>query len=95
MEARGTQEALPFVHAFWEAGAAAFNRIDEWSDIDLYIVVDEAAAVPETFVAVERALTALSRIRLKTDVSWPPASRFFRSSIALKAPANSFSSISP
>ena len=31
-------QPLPSVHAFWEAGAAAFNRIDEWSDIDLYIV---------------------------------------------------------
>jgi len=71
-------QPLPSVHAFWEAGAAAFNRIDEWSDIDLYVVVDHAAAVPETFVAVERALTALSRIRLKHDVSWPPVSGIFQ-----------------
>ena len=46
---------LPYVHAFWEAGAAALNRVDEWSDIDLYIVVDDAEAVSETFLVVEKA----------------------------------------
>src|SRR5438128_7911001 len=71
-------EPLSFVHAFWEAGAAAFNRIDEWSDIDLYIVVDDAPAVSETFVIVEKALTALSPIRLKHQVSWPPTSGIYQ-----------------
>src|SRR5437867_11804909 len=47
---------LPYVHAFWEAGAAAFNRVDEWSDIDLYIVVDDTA-VPQTFEIVEKTLS--------------------------------------
>jgi len=41
-------EPLSFVHAFYEGGAAAFHRIDVWSDIDLYIVVDDAL-VPDTF----------------------------------------------
>ena len=62
-------QPLPYVHAFWEAGATAFNRIDEWSDIDLYIVVDDAAAVSETFLIVEKTLTALSPIRLRHEVS--------------------------
>jgi predicted nucleotidyltransferase len=69
---------LPSVHAFWEAGAAAFNRIDEWSDIDLYIVVDDAAAVAETFLVVEKALIALSPIRLKHEVSWAPTSGIYQ-----------------
>lgn len=73
---------LSQVHAFWEAGAAAFSRIDEWSDIDLYIVVDDAAAVTETFRRVEETLTRLSPIRVKHEVSWPPASgihqKFYR-----------------
>ena len=75
-----TAELQPrrFVHAFWEAGAAAFNRIDEWSDIDLYIVVDDAPAVSETFLIVEKALTALSPIRLRHEVSWPPASGIYQ-----------------
>ena len=71
-------QPLPPVHAFWEAGAAAFNRIDEWSDIDLYIVVDDAAAVAETFQIVEKALTALSPIRLKHEVSWPATSGIYQ-----------------
>src|SRR2546422_10855973 len=73
---RTLTEALrpfPYVHAFWEAGAAAFNRIDTWSDIDLYIVVDDAA-VPQTFRVVEESLEGLSPIRLTPEVSWPPPS---------------------
>lgn len=63
---------LPFVHAFCEGGSAAFDRVDEWSDIDLYIVVDDAA-VPQTFLAVEKILASLSPIRINHPVSWPPA----------------------
>jgi len=71
-------QPLPSVHAFWEAGAAVFNRIEEWSDIDLYIVVEDAAAVSEAFIIVEKALTALSPIRIKHEVTWPPASGIFQ-----------------
>src|SRR3989442_14119172 len=71
-------QPLPSVHAFWESGAAAFNRIDQWSDIDLYIVVDDAAAAAETFLVVEKALAALSPIRLKHEVSWPPTSGIYQ-----------------
>jgi len=50
-------EPLSYVHAFWEAGAAAFNRIDEWSDIDLYIVVDDdtvlTVSAPDKFLVRE------------------------------------------
>ena len=74
-------EPLSYVHAFWEAGAAAFSRIDEWSDIDLYIVVDDDT-VPTTFQVVEQALTRLSPIQLTHEVTWPPASgisqKFYR-----------------
>src|SRR5437867_11232178 len=65
--------SLPYVHAFWEAGAAAFNRVDEWSDIDLYIVVDDTA-VPQTFEIVEKTLSGQSPIRLTHEVTWPDAS---------------------
>ena len=74
-------EPLSYVHAFWEAGAAAFKRIDEWSDIDLYIVVD-GDTVPATFRVAEQALTRLAPIRLAHEVPWPPASgisqKFYR-----------------
>jgi hypothetical protein len=64
---------LDYVHAFYEGGAAAFNRIDEWSDIDLYLVVDDEK-VNEAFLAVEKALRSLSPIKQKFDVpqtGWP------------------------
>jgi len=72
---------LPYVHAFWEGGAAAFNRVDTWSDLDLYVVVDDGM-VPETFEVVEKSLSALSPIQIRHEVAWPAASgisqRFYR-----------------
>ena len=74
-------QPLLFVHGFYEGGAAAFNRVDEWSDLDFYLVVDDAA-VSETFSAVEKVLGGLARIRLKHEVFWPTPSgihqRFYR-----------------
>lgn len=66
-------EPLDYIHAFWEGGAAAFNRIDEWSDIDIYLAIDENK-VKKTFLAVEDALESLTRIKQKYNVkqtSWP------------------------
>ncbi len=68
---------IDYVHTFWEGGAAAFNRIDEWSDIDLYLVVDDKK-VDETFLAVEKALRSLSPIDQKYDVPHPPESGLFQ-----------------
>jgi len=70
-------ESLDYAHAFWEGGAAALNRIDEWSDIDLYLVVDDKK-VDETFLAVEKALKLLSPIKQKYDVVHPPESGLFQ-----------------
>lgn len=64
---------LDFVHAFWEGGAAAFGRVDEWSDIDLYVVVDDDK-VDQTFIVVEEALKSVSPIDKKYPVlqnPWP------------------------
>ncbi|MFX0088641.1 MAG: hypothetical protein ACFFA1_03545 [Promethearchaeota archaeon] len=60
-------EPLDYIHAFWEGGAAAYKRIDEWSDMDIYIVVDDEK-VDDTFLAVEKALESLSPIKQKYDV---------------------------
>ncbi len=54
---------LSNVYALWEAGAAAFNRVDEWSDIDLYVVVEDDH-IEETFLSMERALLPLSEFDL-------------------------------
>jgi len=70
---------LDYVHAFYEGGAAAFNRVDEWSDIDLYLVVDDEK-VEETFQAVEKALKSLSPIKRKLrtpQLPWPGISQTF------------------
>jgi len=70
-------EPLDYAHAFWEGGTAALNRIDEWSDIDLYLVVDDKK-VDETFLAVEKALKLLSPIKQKYDVAHPSESGLFQ-----------------
>jgi len=66
-------QPLPFVDAMWEGGAAAYDRLDAWSDIDLYIVAADDR-IADTFRAVEDALTALSPIRRKYEPAWPPDS---------------------
>jgi predicted nucleotidyltransferase len=72
-------EPLSYVHAFYESGAIAFNRLDEWSDVDLYVVVDDGRA-DDAFVAVEAALKSLSPIRQKFGIPqlpWPGVSQAF------------------
>jgi len=64
---------LNFVHAFYEGGAIAFNRVDDWSDIDAYVVVDDGK-ISDAFLAVEKTLKSLSQIKQKYDVpqsGWP------------------------
>ena len=62
--------AKSFVYAMWEAGSAAFGRLDEWSDIDLHVdVADEQ--VSTVFEIVEAALESLSPIELKYEVPQP------------------------
>lgn len=61
---------LDYVHAVWEGGAASFDRVDEWSDIDLYVVCDDER-VEDTFVAMEQSLVALSEIELRFRLPEP------------------------
>lgn len=67
----GALKPLDYVHAFWEGGAAASKRIDEWSDIDLYLVVDDDK-VDEAFRAVENVLKGLSPIKQEYRVGQTP-----------------------
>jgi hypothetical protein len=70
---------LDYTQALWEGGAIAFNRVDEWSDIDLYLLVDDDR-VDRAFLAVEEALKSLSPIKQKYDVPqtpWPGVSQAF------------------
>jgi len=72
-------EPLDYTYALYEGGAVAFGRIDDWSDIDLYLVVDDDK-VDDAFAAVERALNSLSPIEKKYEVKlpqWPGLYQFF------------------
>jgi predicted nucleotidyltransferase len=62
---------LDYTHAFYEGGAAAFNRVDEWSDIDLYLVVDDDK-VDEAFLAFEKTLKSLSAMKQKYEIPHSP-----------------------
>ena len=64
---------IGYVHAFWEGGAAAFNRIDQFSDIDLYLVVDDNR-IKDAFNDVEKSLKSMSPIKHKYEMQltvWP------------------------
>ncbi len=58
------------VLAMWEGGAAAFDRVDEWSDIDLQVDVQDDH-VAEIFPLVEATLAALSPIELRYEIPQP------------------------
>jgi len=62
---------LDYAQALYEGGAIAFNRLDEWSDIDLYLVVDDGK-VDEAFLIAEKALKTLSPIKQKLEVKQLP-----------------------
>ncbi|HIJ17633.1 MAG TPA: hypothetical protein HA364_07665 [Thermoplasmata archaeon] len=62
---------LGYVHALWEGGAISHGRLDEWSDIDLYVLVDDDK-VREAFDAIEGTLTSLSPIAIKYDIGQTP-----------------------
>jgi len=63
-------EPLDYTHALWEGGAAALDRVDQWSDIDLHLVVDDDQ-VEGVFTVVDQALETLSPIELKYEIPQP------------------------
>jgi hypothetical protein len=63
-------EPLEYSQALWEAGAAAFNRVDQWSDIDLQIVVTDDQ-VADTIACIEQTLEGLSPIITRFEVPQP------------------------
>jgi hypothetical protein len=63
-------EPLDYVHALWEGGAVGFNRIDEWSDIDIHVDADDDH-VMDVFPHVEEAMSSISPIELKYEVPHP------------------------
>lgn len=78
---RSALACLPWVDALWEGGSAAFDRDDQWSDLDLQAAVDDAQVAP-TFAAVEAALHDVATINLTYVVPEPAwhghSQRFYR-----------------
>ncbi len=72
---------LNFVNAVWQGGAAAFNRVDQWSDIDLVIDVQDDRA-DDAWPAIERAIESLGTVELCYRFPQPPlglhSQRFYR-----------------
>lgn len=65
-----TLEPLNYVYAMWEGGAAAFGRIDEWSDLDLQVETQDEQ-VDAVLELAEQALLSLSPIDLKYELPRP------------------------
>lgn len=63
-------EPLDCVYAFWEGGAAGFDRADEWSDIDAQAIVADDR-VEEAFKAVDRAVKKLGGASAKFRLPEP------------------------
>ncbi|MEW5868178.1 MAG: nucleotidyltransferase domain-containing protein [Chloroflexota bacterium] len=74
-------QPLSYTCAMWEGGAVAFNRFDQWSDIDLMVDVEDEH-VAEAMQVIEQTLNALSPIDLKYELPQPTwhghAQSFFR-----------------
>ncbi|PKO13000.1 MAG: hypothetical protein CVU39_21410 [Chloroflexi bacterium HGW-Chloroflexi-10] len=67
---RTAMEPLEPVLAMWEGGAAAFNRVDEWSDIDLQFAVEDDA-VDQVIETLFNSLNQIGSIHLRYDIPMP------------------------
>ena len=54
------------VLAMWEAGSAAFNRADEYSDLDIGLLV-RSGSIEQAWTAVESALRDLGGFRIRWE----------------------------
>ncbi|NEU75876.1 nucleotidyltransferase domain-containing protein [Hassallia byssoidea VB512170] len=63
-------EPKDFVLAFWQGGSAAHGYTDEWSDLDIEVIVKDDE-VQQTFDAVEEALQTISEISFNYRVPEP------------------------
>jgi hypothetical protein len=67
---RGALEPLPHVLAMWEAGAVSFDRVDEWSDIDLQVACEDDR-VEEVLRTVDETLENLSPVDVRFRLPEP------------------------
>lgn len=57
----GVFEGKDYALAMWEGGAAGFDRVDEWSDADVQLIIQDGM-VEQAFADAEAALSALTEI---------------------------------
>ncbi|HEY9636586.1 MAG TPA: aminoglycoside 6-adenylyltransferase [Coleofasciculaceae cyanobacterium] len=65
-----TLEPKDFVLALWQGGSAAHKSTDEWSDIDIQVIVEDEY-VQEIFNILEESLKTLCEIQFKWRVPEP------------------------
>jgi hypothetical protein len=65
---RDALEPLDYVYAMWEGGAASFNRLDEWSDIDLLVDAQDDRITDVVMIADE-VLNRIFHVDLRYE--WP------------------------
>lgn len=78
-----TLEPLGYVYAVWEGGAIGHDRMDKWSDIDLYVDVEDTK-IEKALSQVETALDSLSPIELKYEVPAVPGQGYAHAFYRLK-----------
>ena len=61
---------IDYANAAWEVGAAAFDRVDEWSDVDIVIDCEDCRS-SELFTIIEKGFTGDFEIELKFTVPFP------------------------
>jgi hypothetical protein len=76
-------QPLDYVYALWEGGAVAFDRVDEWSDIDICVDAEDER-VRDVFPVAERALESLAPIELKYDMPSPSLGEYVQAFYRLK-----------
>jgi hypothetical protein len=54
-------EDQEYTQAMWEGGAAGFDRVDEWSDADVHVIVKDGS-VEQAYADAEAAILALTEI---------------------------------
>lgn len=74
---------MKYVHTLWQGGAAAFGRVDQWSDIDIMAIADRES-IPNVFEAAETAVKKLTEFDLIFEVPQPTSHGFFQKFYRLK-----------
>lgn len=76
-------EPLDFVYGMWECGSSAFDRIDNWSDVDIVVDVEDDR-VKDVFEYADKALGSLSEIEYSYFCKQPMSPGAYQKAYKLK-----------